>query len=371
MRGLVLEGGGVKGAFHAGVLKAFFENYPNYAFDGVAGTSIGALNGALIIQDDFDVCYDLWKNASPSMVVDIDDTEIEKIISGRYSLSTIAYFLKKFSKVIGNKGLSIDKLEELVDKYIDEEKLRSSNKVFGIVTVNISDNWEALELFIEDIPNGELGAYIMASAYFPAFNRPNINGKNFMDGGLYNNLPINLLVRKGFTDLLVIRTMSKMPRHKNVDGSIKIDYIEPSEDLGKSFDFRKKNVDFLLKLGYFDGLRYIHNYLGKKFYINNKNTNFSNKLLKKFKKFYEDNIDIDTNNTYAEFMVNIKQDNQLSVLDDDFYAILMLLEQVASKYNIDKFNIYTVEKLVKNVSTKIVENEELNIFEKFLIEEYK
>ena len=43
MRGLVLEGGGAKGSFHIGVLKALFES--GYTFDGVAGTSIGAING--------------------------------------------------------------------------------------------------------------------------------------------------------------------------------------------------------------------------------------------------------------------------------------------------------------------------------------
>ena len=57
MKGLVLEGGGAKGSFHVGALKALFER--GYVFNGVAGTSIGAINGALLAQGDFDALYEL------------------------------------------------------------------------------------------------------------------------------------------------------------------------------------------------------------------------------------------------------------------------------------------------------------------------
>ncbi|MGI6593920.1 MAG: patatin-like phospholipase family protein [Christensenellales bacterium] len=370
MRGLVLEGGGVKGAFHAGVLKALFDYKHKCTFNGVVGTSIGALNGALIAQNDFQSCYNLWEKVTPSLVIDVDDSEIGKAIAGHYSISTIKYFLKTAYKTIGNKGFSIDKLKELVDEYIDEEKIRNSKIIFGLVTVNITDNWEALELFVEDIPVGKIGAYIMASAYYPAFNRPEINGKRYIDGGIYNNLPINLLIRKGFENLLVIRTMSKMPNKNTIDGSIQIDYIEPSEDLGRSFDFTKKHVAYLLKLGYFDGLRYIHNYLGKKYYIKNTSLTFSNNLAKNFKNFYENNIS-DTGFSYAEYIAVIKQKHEISVLNSDLDAVLVLLEQVAIKMKIKKFKIYSIKEFVKIISNSIIESEDLTIFEKFLIKECK
>ena len=62
MRGLALEGGGAKGAYHLGALKALYE--AGYAFDGVVGTSIGALNGAIIVQDggSLETLQKLWDN---------------------------------------------------------------------------------------------------------------------------------------------------------------------------------------------------------------------------------------------------------------------------------------------------------------------
>ena len=60
MYGLVLEGGGAKGAYHIGAYKAIKDM--NIEIGGVAGTSVGALNGAAIAQDDFEKAYELWYN---------------------------------------------------------------------------------------------------------------------------------------------------------------------------------------------------------------------------------------------------------------------------------------------------------------------
>ena len=60
MKGLVLEGGGTKGAYQFGAYKALKEL--GIEFNGVSGTSIGALNGAFIVQDDFENMEDIWLN---------------------------------------------------------------------------------------------------------------------------------------------------------------------------------------------------------------------------------------------------------------------------------------------------------------------
>ena len=78
MKGLVLEGGGAKGSFHVGVLKALLER--GYVFDGVAGTSIGAINGALLAQGDFDALYELWYSATPSLLFDFDENMVNRIL---------------------------------------------------------------------------------------------------------------------------------------------------------------------------------------------------------------------------------------------------------------------------------------------------
>ncbi len=52
MYGLVLEGGGAKGAYHIGAYRALMEE--GIEIQGIAGTSVGALNGAILAQGDYE-----------------------------------------------------------------------------------------------------------------------------------------------------------------------------------------------------------------------------------------------------------------------------------------------------------------------------
>lgn len=67
-RGLVLAGGGSKGAYQAGCIKALKEL--GYDFDLVTGTSIGALNGLLVVQEDYNTLYRLWDEITISEVLE-------------------------------------------------------------------------------------------------------------------------------------------------------------------------------------------------------------------------------------------------------------------------------------------------------------
>ena len=65
--GLVLSGGGSKGAYESGCMKALQEL--GYHFDIVTGTSIGALNGLLVAQEDYQKLYELWDTLSLEKVL--------------------------------------------------------------------------------------------------------------------------------------------------------------------------------------------------------------------------------------------------------------------------------------------------------------
>ena len=58
MFGLVLEGGGARGAYHIGAYKAIKEL--DIEIGGIAGTSIGAINGAMMVQGDYDLLEKVW-----------------------------------------------------------------------------------------------------------------------------------------------------------------------------------------------------------------------------------------------------------------------------------------------------------------------
>ena len=264
MLALALEGGGAKGAFHMGAVKAFLEE--GYTFDAVAGTSIGALNGATIVQGDFELGYKWWQDMETSMLFDIENTYLQKFFDRDLDRQTIHYLFKKARDVIENKGLDTKRIRDIVGRIINEDKLRKSPIDFGIVTVS-AKNLKPLELFKEDIPEGMMLDYLMASANFPAFKIEPIDGKYYLDGGFYDNCPINLLGRKGYREVIAIRTFGIGRIRPVEDKSIKITYVFPSEDLGRPLDFSNARIQTKLKMGYCDAMRVIKNLKGGFYYI--------------------------------------------------------------------------------------------------------
>ncbi|MEI3523573.1 MAG: patatin-like phospholipase family protein [Anaerotignum sp.] len=72
---IALEGGGAKGAYEIGVWQAFEEVGVKYC--AVSGSSVGALNGALMAMRDLDKAVHLWENLTFSQIIDVDDTQMK------------------------------------------------------------------------------------------------------------------------------------------------------------------------------------------------------------------------------------------------------------------------------------------------------
>lgn len=257
MYGLVLEGGGGKGAYHIGAVRAL--NEMGVEISAVAGASVGALNGAMIVQNDVEKAYQLWYDMNPSMVIKSGTEETPE--SGNFNL-TIA----GIKKVVLEKGLDVQPLAELLRKVIDEDKIRKSPIDFGIVTVDITER-KPVEIYKENIPQGKLIDYIVASASFPAFKPAVIDGKKYLDGGFYNNLPINLIRDKGCNDVIVIRTYGIGVRRHFDTNNLNITTIAPVENLGPVLDFSAETARKTLKLGYYDAIKTFKGLKGRKFYI--------------------------------------------------------------------------------------------------------
>jgi len=271
MYGVVLEGGGAKGAYQIGAIKALKEL--NVEIGGIAGTSVGALNGAMIVQDDLDEAYKIWFNINPSALFNIKEEHYRELKNFEFNKNNIMYIINRIKHIMNNRGIDISLLKELINEKINESNLRKSKMDFGIVTVSLSD-FKSMELFIEDIPTGKVTEYLMASAYLPVFKLEKLDGKLFLDGGLYDNLPINLLINRGYKDIIAIRTLGMGRTRKISSDNAEIKYIIPGEDLGRALDFNKQVARKNLKLGYFDAKRMLMNLKGKKYYIlaeNNEN----------------------------------------------------------------------------------------------------
>lgn len=246
---LVLAGGGSRGAYQMGVWKALREL--NISIDGVFGSSIGALNGALILQDDFNKALDLWQNINVSNVfVDGFDNgfTIETVMNDpRKAISFLSTRIK-------NKGSSNENLEQFIHSHIDINKLLESTKDLGVVVYNV-DERKGEEWLIRELKKELIIDYLVASAScFPAIQMKEIEGKNYIDGGYFDNLPILFARKKGYKEIIAV-SLHSVGFERKIKLTRGVRYIEPTWPLGSIFDFKVEDAKNNMTLGYLDTLK--------------------------------------------------------------------------------------------------------------------
>ena len=246
--GLVLAGGGAKGAYQIGAWKALREM--GITFDVIAGVSIGSINGALIAAGDYDRALEMWQSVSLDKGVKINST-----LPDPDNLFSKKNWGALFREVIRNGGIDASPLNEYIRIYIDEKKIRESRIPLGIITVQMGQKVSGLELFIDDIPEGELVDYLLASSSIPLVTNIGPEGEKFLDGGVYDNTPVMTLKKRGYNNLIVIDIANIKGVAYNLDfTNSRVVHIKPydTDDLGAAFDFDPSLTEKRMAMGYLD-----------------------------------------------------------------------------------------------------------------------
>lgn len=256
--GLVLAGGGTKGAYQIGVWKALQEL--NIKVKGIAGASIGALNGALFLQDNFQSTVKLYENIKINNIMKVEGMNANKNL---FDLSNIFNLAADFTK---QKGIDNTPLRELIKQYIDIDKLYESEIDFGLVTYSVK-NKTPLQKFKNEIPKEQMVDYLLASSCFPIFKPQLIDGEEYFDGGLYDNTPSNMLIEKGYKNIIIADIAGIGFSKKSVNKDVYVKVISPSEDLGGTFEFNHERIINNIKLGYLDTMRSFNKLQGHIYYF--------------------------------------------------------------------------------------------------------
>lgn len=255
-RGVVLSGGGTKGAFEAGVWRALLELNIDYQI--VTGTSIGSINGALMSMMDFERCEKMWLGMEMGDLLGMPAKK----------KSTMADFMQRiFSPAesmrerMGAGAVDNSPFPEFIQTNIDEDAIRKSPVDYGLVTVRSRDR-KAFSLPKKDVPEGLLRDYIIASSsVYPIFPMHKIGDEFFIDGMYHDNLPIDLCVSMGAEELVVVDLHQK-PQHPDYASRPYVTYITPSEDLGGVLAFNPEKIRKNVEMGYRDAMRTFGRYKG-------------------------------------------------------------------------------------------------------------
>lgn len=265
---IALEGGGAKGAYEVGVWQALEE--AGIKYNAVSGTSVGALNGAMMVMRDLEGAVRAWKDIRLSDVIDLEgdqEENLHKVLNGEVDLRDIQELIPQALDIIRNRGLDVAPLRAWVHEVADEKKIKESDVEFFVSTVSLTDK-KGLEVKVNDLPEDEICDMLLASAYHPSFRMEKLGGKYYADGGFVDTLPLHVLVENGYKDIIAVRIPGHgIERRFRIPEDVNITLISTNSDLGGvlNFDAEQSRRDMLI--GYLDAKRVLYGLYGEKYYI--------------------------------------------------------------------------------------------------------
>ncbi len=343
---IALAGGGAKGAYQIGAWQAFEE--AGLDIVAVSGTSVGALNGAMMAMHDRKLAENLWTNISISQVIDYDDPQLMRALAGDFGDISVRGVLRALSEFIKGRGLDVTPLRKLMTENIDEDAVRKSDMELYIITYSLTERKE-LELRAKDLDEGTLHDMLLASAYLVSFRNEPLGGKRYTDGGVADVLPLHVLIENGYKDIIGVRLQGLgFERKVDIPPDVNVTIIEPGFRMGRTLNFDAEKSAYHLRMGYLDAQRALYGLHGEEYYIDRTITErrayrlLASAVMAYFK-------DMGTRLSLRE--VNERALPRLArsaEIDADYYGVLIkCIESAAIEAGIEKEKIYADWELIE------------------------
>jgi NTE family protein len=308
--GLVLSGGGAKGAYQAGIVKGLAEMGVRIA--AISGASIGALNGAVTaaaesLADASERLEKLWKAiADDPPLGDKIPTSIRLLEAAGLRFSDdFRYTARMLREVTHNllptilspdTGALVDnsRIRELLREYVSVEQLakglplyvsvHNTNKNLletvigsGLAKLRLKQNPEAEFMHVQSLASEDQHTALLASAAIPfLLSAQEIDGESYVDGGLggvltsQGNTPITPLLDAGCNPIIVtsLSDRSAWNRQKHPNAAIieinreeKIDRAPLLPEVFDIISFQSSKIYSWMEQGYGDAIRSIKPWL--------------------------------------------------------------------------------------------------------------
>lgn len=345
MLAIVLSGGGAKGAYEMGVWKALKKLKIRYQI--ITGTSIGALNGMMMVQNNFYKCLRMWKNISYDMIYD----NFGKV------KTTQEMYLAYLNKIIDG-GIDTKKIEKLIEENYRSDKMYKSKIQFGVVAYSIKSR-KVIYATKKNTRPDKLKKYILASATcFPVFKPTKIGTDTLIDGGYYDNLPINLAIDLGATEIIAVDLGAIGFRKRVRNKGIKISYIEPNNKLDSFLMFDSNATKKMINLGYNDTMKMFKRLEGNLYTF--KKGSISNLYYRNKSKILDFCKKLDYVGNFKDFNKAKEPIKKFSQIIEDTLEIFKIpLDKIYNSININKYLFEAVD------NTDVVE------FQKFELDDIK
>ena len=196
MRALVLAGGGAAGSWQAGAVDVLWTEAERRGdpYQIVSGTSVGALNASILVQDGPGRLVELWRQISSDQVY-----------------RSPWGWLGSAWRALRARGAIYDTapLRELIARELDPGRVRSRGRHLLVHAADLEGRAQVTftEQDTEDLREG-----VLASASLPVlFPAVEWRGRRLGDGGVVANVPIRSVVRAGADRITVVTPDASMP----------------------------------------------------------------------------------------------------------------------------------------------------------------
>lgn len=241
--GLVLAGGGGKGAYQIGAFRALREYGVDNYVTAVSGVSVGALNLVLFAYNDQKMAEEVWRNITPKQFLAIDPDMID--------------FKEGLAPRSG--------LTEILDNYIDLEIIRKNERRLYVALTEVdaagnAKNGLARYFSLNYQGDSRIRKLLLASSALPILYEPvEIDGKLYKDGGLKDNLPIAPLYAEGLRHFIVVGLNPDTRIHTDRFPDSEFVFIKPGATIGGfldgTLDFTPDGARARMEIGYMDTVR--------------------------------------------------------------------------------------------------------------------
>jgi NTE family protein len=180
----VLGGGGVLGASEVGMLRGLFD--AGIRPDLVVGTSVGALNGAVVAHDpnshSVEKLTDVWMSTASTVWAVSPLDRVMSVARTRTALH------------------SIEPLRDILTEHLGDARIEDLPVPYHCCAASIeraSEHW---------FTNGSVVDAVLASCSVPGlFPAYELDGEHFVDGGIVNSIPVGRAVELGARTIYVLQ----------------------------------------------------------------------------------------------------------------------------------------------------------------------
>lgn len=269
--GLVLSGGGGKGAYELGVWRALKELNIDKYIEVFSGSSIGAFNAVLFAEDNIDQAENLWKEITMEQLAPVSKRIlIQKGIELAIGWKCINFAKKYMAQSLESGIVTKDGARGVVNKYLNIKEVKRREKICYAACTELPD-FKARYFKINDHEEEVGKEIIIASSSLPRiYACTEILGKKYIDGGVSDNTPIKPVYDEG-CDIIIVVLLSKeasinrafypnshiieiSPNNLNestINGTLNLDQISKERRINEGYKDTKNLLLPIIKLGEF------------------------------------------------------------------------------------------------------------------------